>query len=254
MQSQNIESHLEEAKTDLMREVSQKKEKRRGEGGSYFTTYALATSVLALDPEDVNAQTHAFLTGALHPETGFIGYGPAEGRFGGDPLDSVARAVPYWLSQYRINPDDINVREGLITALENFATVAPLLASHQKTDFPNRRDSAHGGPFLWAPYYYPSVIPYATAAVEMLSQNASPAGKQRFKSIRNKLEASLLNQDVFKDPASWGREAAWAGSYQWDLPLTGLGLIPLAERCLEKEDETWQPLGILKEWPEDTSF
>ncbi len=255
-QQRNLETLLNQSKSDLISEVSHAKERGSGKGGSYFNTYALATSVLALDPGDISKENLDYLTHSLSKDTGHVTYSPGGGGLShGDPLASVARAVPYWISQYERNFAELNenlpeTRTRLISALEDFSELAPLLSGHQTTDFPDRL-TAHGGPFVWAPYYYPSTIPYATAAVQMLIQESKPEEAARLKKIRNQLEASLLNQELFKDDAFFRQEAAWAGSYDWDIPLLGLAVIPLAERCSTKEDSTIPPLGILRSWPQE---
>lgn len=210
-------------------------------GNSIFSTYAVATSVLANDK--VSKDTLSRLKEML-AETGDplnVPYWPVKEKV--DPphfksdrerekkrnvhRSSAGRAVPFNLALYRFETDPKKKREyrnNLIMALNNFVEYGNTLLQH------STRDGTHYGVDGLAPYYYYSNLPYATAAVRLLLDEK----KNRDESL-GKIKSELLDLTLrsFKPDGLFlkGGEQSYPSQPVYTNPLGGLALLPLIDAC-----------------------
>src|SRR3989338_5555648 len=195
-------------------------------GNSLFNTYAVATSLISLPLSQIESQNIDFLKEALDPHDPFkVAYAPRDSKK--TVRASVARSVPVHLALYLKAPTPQNAqaqKQILKESLQNYIQYLPSMMVHL------RRSGTHEGQDAIAPYYLFSTIPYATAATQLLLEDATPEEKEELQHIQSELK-SALHALIQEDGTFYIPE--YQASEYYVNPLFGLALIPLAESCIQ---------------------
>ncbi len=227
MQLPKIE--IEKTEHSLEKDLENYKDKIRGkQGGSAFNTFALSAALIA-DPTPPDAALEALrqvypglqdpMDIPYHVSLGLVNSKNMEGANG--------RAVLFYLAlltKDRSSP--VDYRKHLIDALKFYDQQMPRLMAHVLlTGFHQYTDANN------APYYFYASIPYVTAAIQMLSKNATGDELKELEKMRESITKQLLF--FLTEDGTFVPESAAEGDYQsspaYVNPLAGLALLPLLQ-------------------------
>ena len=241
LQEKELKTSLEKVQTAISEDISATptlKEWSLGKS-SIMNTYALAIMDLV----------HPSIEGREYLKKSFDASNPLRVSYRPEGLPdtevgSTGRAIPTHLALYRHEENTSlkkQYRENLKNALTKFKGELPFLILHYL------RNLTHIGVHGVAPFYLPSVFPYATAATEMLLQEeTTKEEREELLAMRDEFQQALLSltdkDGTFITP---GKET-YPSAKGYTSPLFGLAMIPLAKECLSKDMDRSVLNGILK--------
>jgi len=233
--------------------IADRLEKAVSKGDSFFNSYALASTLLSLGPENVDQTGYQLLEKSIDPKDhSKVGYVPS--MSGDSERGSAARRVPVTLALLMKDPKNPAKREDLLAALEGYKKYLPsLMLATYGDPFVSGFSGIdrifgktwHSGEDSLAPYYLHPTFPFVTASLRTLEATAIGKEKGRLAALRGYFKKTILR--ILAD------KSAQAGSFltpEEARALAGLALIPLldeSDSCAKDVKNRADYSGVLTE-------